>query len=217
MFVAKRMTPNPTTINPQSTVADAFEIMRSNKFRRLPVVDSSGKLLGIVTDRDLREVSPSPATTLSIFELNYLLAKMQVKDVMKTKVVTIREDATIEEAALQMYNHKIGGMVVVSPDNKVVGVITETDIFKCFVDIMGLTEGKTRITLDIPDQVGILHEITGVFKKHNISIGSLAIYPLPGGDKELVIRANIAAEDNKALCDDLAASGFPVHHIAQIG
>lgn len=215
MFVAKRMTPNPTTITPKSTVADAFEMMRTHKFRRLPVVDDSGRLLGIVTDRDLREVSPSPATTLSIFELNYLLAKMQVKDIMKTDVITTRDDATLEEAALLMYNHKIGGLVVVNADNKVVGIITETDIFKCFVDVMGLAAGKKRLTLVVSDNVGVLHDITAVFKKHGLSIGSLASYPLGDGRKELVIRADLG--DEKALCDDLAAAGYPVQHMAQIG
>ncbi|MCX7779410.1 MAG: CBS and ACT domain-containing protein [Negativicutes bacterium] len=215
MFVAKRMTANPTTIHPNTTIADASEIMRTKKFRRLPVVDDSGKLLGIVTDRDLREVSPSPATTLSIFELNYLLAKMQVKDIMKRNVVTIGTDATIEEAALLMYNHKIGGLVVVGQDGRVAGIITETDIFKCFVDVMGLTEGKTRLTLVVPDHVGVLHDITGVFKKHGVSIGSLALHPGGDGEKELVIRADIA--DAKALLRDLAAAGYPVQHSVQIG
>jgi len=215
MFVAKRMTPNPITITPKSTVADAFEKMRAHKFRRLPVVDDKGHLLGIVTDRDLREVSPSPATTLSIFELNYLLAKMQVKDIMKTDVITICDDATIEEAALLMYNHKIGGLVVVDTENKVVGIITETDIFKCFVDVMGLAAGKKRLTLIVSDNVGILHDITAVFKKHGVSIGSLASYPLGDSRKELVIRADVG--DEKALCDDLSAAGYPVQHMVQIG
>ena len=102
MFVFNRMTANPITITPDTTVSDASELMRTHKFRRLPVV-RDGKLVGIITDRDLREVAPSPATTLSIFELNYLLAKMQVKDIMKTNVLTILPTATIEEAALVLY------------------------------------------------------------------------------------------------------------------
>ena len=215
MFVAKRMSSNPITIKPNTTVADASEIMRTHKFRRLPVVDTNGKLVGIITDRDLREVSPSPATTLSIFELNYLLAKMQVKEIMKKEVVSIRDDATIEEAALLMHTHKIGGLVVVDATEKVLGIITETDIFKCFVDVMGLTEGKKRLTIDVADNVGILHEITAVFKKHNVSISSLASYPLENGRKELVIRADV--QNEAALVADLKAAGYPVQHIAQIG
>lgn len=213
MFVNKRMTHTPVTVSPNAMVADASEIMRNNKFRRLPVVDN-GQLVGIVTDRDLREVSASPATSLSIFELNYLLAKMKVKDVMRKNVVTIRSDATIEEAALLMYNHKIGGLVVVDEKDAVVGIITETDIFKCFVDVMGLPEGTTRVTLDVKDNVGVLYDVAGVFKDLKVNITSLASYPLEDGKKELVIRTD--ASDTQALEAKLAERGYPVQHIVHI-
>lgn len=214
MFVSKRMTPNPVTIPPTMTVSEAVGLMKGSKFRRLPVVED-GKLVGIVTDRDLREVSPSPATTLSIFELNYLLAKMQVKEIMKTSVFTIGADATIEEAALLMYTHKIGGLVVLDDAGAVIGVITETDIFKCFVDVMGLTEGRTRLTLEFEDKVGILHDIAQVFKDMGINILSMATYSTEGGRAEMVIRADV--KDVKTLCDKLAAIGYPVTHVVQIG
>lgn len=214
MFVATRMTPNPITITPSTSVTDANHIMHTNRFRRLPVVDN-GKLVGIVTDRDLREVSPSPATTLSIYELNYLLAKMQVKDIMKKKVLTIAQDATIEEAALLMVSNRIGGLVVVDQAGSVTGVITETDIFKCFIEIMGLAKGKTRLTVDVADRVGRLHEITGIFAELGINIGSLAIYPMPSGEYELVIRADV--QETETLTARLAAIGCPVKHIAHIG
>jgi acetoin utilization protein AcuB len=189
--------------------------MRANKFRRLPIVDD-GRLVGIVTDRDLREVSASPATTLSIFELNYLLAKMKVKDIMKRNVITISAEATIEEAALSMYEHRIGGLVVIDDTGGVAGVLTETDIFKSFVDIMGLAEGKTRLTIEVEeDQIGILHEITGVFKDLGINIGSLASYTQPDGKFEIIIRAPV--DDAAVLTERLAAKGYPVQHIAQIG
>lgn len=214
MFVARRMTPNPVTVSSVATIADASELMRTHNFRRLPVVDN-GKLVGIVTDRDLREVQPSPATSLSIFELNYLLAKMKVKEVMRKNVITITENATIEEAALAMYNHRIGGLVVVDDHGVVVGVLTETDIFKTFVDVMGLPEGKTRITLEVTDNIGVLHDITGVLKEMGISIGSMANSRLPNGLVEIVIRADIPDVD--ALTKRLAAIGYPVGHVAQIG
>lgn len=214
MFVVKRMTPSPITVCSTATVADASELMRVNKFRRLPVVDK-GKLVGIVTDRDLREVSPSPATTLSIFELNYLLAKMQVKDIMKRDVVTIDQNATIEEAALVMYNNKIGGLIVVDGAEQVVGIITETDIFKTFVDLMGLPQGKTRLTLSVSGKVGVLHAITGVFRDLGISISSMAIYLTEEDKGEIVIRADI--DDIRAVTERLAAIGYPVIHVAQIG
>lgn len=214
MFVNQRMTANPITITSMATIADASEIMRANKFRRLPVVDG-GKLVGLVTDRDLRAVAPSPATTLSIFELNYLLAKMKIKDIMKKKVITIQADATVEEAALLLYNHRIGGLVVIDDHGGVTGVITETDIFKCFVDVMGLIEGKTRLTIDVSDKIGILHEISEVFLGMNINISSMVSYTLPDGKKEMVIRAEI--DDGTVLVEKLATLGYPIVHIAKIG
>lgn len=214
MIVSKRMTANPTTIASTMTIVDALQLMRSNKFRRLPVVDN-GKLVGIVTDRDLREVSASPATSLSVYELNYLLAKMQVKDIMTKKVLTVSADATVEEAALIMYNNKIGGLVVLDDKQQIVGILTETDIFKTFVDIMGLPQGKTRLSLIVPDRLGVINDISGVFKEMGVSIASLASYPTDEGQYEVVIRADI--KDVKTLTERLAALGYPVQHVAQIG
>ena len=213
MFIEQRMTSNPITITSQATIADASELMRTNNFRRLPVVDG-GTLVGLITDRDLRAVAPSPATTLSIFELNYLLAKMRIKDIMQKKVITIGVDATVEEAALLLYNHRIGGLVVVDKQGAVVGVITETDIFKCFVDVMGLTEGKTRLTIDATDKIGLLHEITEVFSQLGINICSMVSYTLPDGQIEYVIRADIA--ETEELANRLEEIGHPIKHIVYI-
>ena len=214
MFVAKRMTPNPITIESTAGVTEAWDLMRSHKIKRLPVVDN-GNLVGIVTDRDLRSVSPSTATTLSIFEMNYLLGKVLVKDIMHKDVVTIDVGATIEEAALAMSNHHIAGLVVINSAGTVLGIITETDIFNSFVDVMGLKEGKTRLTFRVSNQVGVLHDITQVFKDMNVNISSLATYVNEDGSAELVIRTNI--QDTKALTERLAAIGFPPMHVAQIG
>ncbi|BBB90604.1 MAG TPA: CBS and ACT domain-containing protein [Methylomusa anaerophila] len=214
MNVAKRMTPNPATIVSTMTIIDALQLMRDRKIRRLPVVDN-GKLVGIVTDRDLREISASPATSLSIFELNYLLSKMQVKEIMAKNVVTISPEATVEEAALQMYNHKIGGLVVLDSGGKVIGIITETDIFKTFVDVMGLPQGKTRLAIVVPDRLGVIHDISGVFKELGISIGSFASYPTEDGQYEIIIRADI--KDPKPVTEQLAKKGYTVQHMVQIG
>ena len=215
MFVFNRMTANPITITPDTTVSDASELMRTHKFRRLPVV-RDGKLVGIITDRDLREVAPSPATTLSIFELNYLLAKMQVKDIMKTNVLTILPTATIEEAALVLYKKKIGGLIVVDDKQAVVGVITETDIFKTFVDLMGIVgRNKIRMTIDVNDRVGVLSDITGIFKELDVNISSLLLYPLNEAKFEMVVRAEV--KDREKLFDRLAVIGYPVSHWVQLG
>jgi acetoin utilization protein AcuB len=213
MFVESRMTANPITITSNTTIADASEIMRNNKFRRLPVVED-GKLVGIVTDRDLRAVSASPATALSIFELNYLLAKMKIKDIMQKNVITISATATIEEAAILMYNHRIGGLVALDDHGTVAGIITETDIFKSFVDIMGLVDGKTRLTLDVTDKIGLLHEISEVFLTLNINITSMVSYALPDGKIEMIIRADIV--ETEELVKALEAKGYPISHIVHI-
>lgn len=213
MFVEQCMTADPVTITSVTTIADAVEILRNHKFRRLPVVDG-GKLVGIVTDRDLRTVSPSQATTLSVHELNYLLAKLQVKEIMQRNVLTIASDAAIEEAALLMYNHKIGGLVVSDATGGAIGIITETDIFKTFVDMMGLADGKTRLTIDLNDRIGALHEITAVFAGMNINISSMVTYPLPEGRKELIIRSDEG--DIEELKRRLAAKGYPVTHAVEI-
>lgn len=214
MFVAKRMTPNPVTVPPTMTVSEATNLMKNSKFRRLPVVEN-GKLVGIVTDRDLRAVAPSPATSLSVFEINHLLAKMLIREIMKTSVITIGVGATIEEAALLMYTNKIGGLVVVDANGAVAGIITETDIFKCFVDVMGLPEGRTRLTLEFTDRIGVLADIAAVFKDMGINILSTATYNTEDGRAEMVIRADV--KDVKALGDRLAAISFPVTHVVQIG
>jgi acetoin utilization protein AcuB len=129
--IRKWMTPDPVTITPETTVPDAAHIMRQGGFRRLPVLEG-GKLVGIVTDRDLKEAMPSSATTLSIWELNYLLAKLPVREVMSRPVITIDEDATLEHAAKLMLENKLGGLPVLSGE-RLVGIITVTDVLRAFV------------------------------------------------------------------------------------
>ncbi len=126
------MTPNPITISPRTTLPEAHQIMKEKRIRRLPVVDENGQLVGIVTLGDVREASPSDATSLSIFELNYLLARLTVDKIMTRKVITVTPDTPIYEAARLMLEHKIGGLPVVE-DGRVVGIITESDIFKMVV------------------------------------------------------------------------------------
>jgi acetoin utilization protein AcuB len=214
MFVAKRMTPNPVTVPSTMSVSEATNIIKNGNFRRVPVVDN-GKLVGIVTDRDLRAAAPSQATSLSVHEINYLLAKLQVGEIMTKAVITIGVEATIEEAALLMYTHRIGGLVVVGKTGAVAGIITETDIFKCFVDVMGLAEGRTRLTLEFVDKIGVLADVAAVFKDLGINILSMATYNIEDDKAEMVIRADV--KDVKLLSDRLAAIGYPVSHLVQIG
>lgn len=162
MLVREKMSPNPITITRQTTIANALQLMRDHKIRRLPVLEGD-RLIGIVTDRDLSEASPSPATSLSVHEINYLLAKTKISDLLpkNRQVITIAPDAFLEEAALLMREHKIGGIPVME-NNKLIGIITETNIFDAFIEIMGLKQEGARITIKLgQDRPGVLAEITG--------------------------------------------------------
>lgn len=214
MFVINRMTKNPMTVTADTKVDEVAHLMKKHNFRRLPVVDD-GKLVGFLSDSDLMRVAPSPATTLSKYEINSLLAKICVRDIMKKDVVSVNVDATIEEAALIMYKNKIGGMPVVSNMGAVVGVITETDIFKTFVDVMGLADGKTRITLEVTDKIGVVKDIAEIFGQVGVSIDSLITCKKEDNKYEIVIRGDITnIDDIKAK---LEAKGYKVIHTVKIG
>jgi len=155
MLVHERMTHNPITIREETSLYDALKIMRENKVRRLPVLDKKGKLVGIVSEKDLLYASPSPATSLSVWEINYLVSKISVSKLMTKEVITICEDCPIEEAARIMVDNKIGGLPVVRGD-KLVGIITETDLFKIFLELLGARAQGTRFTLLVPEKKGML-------------------------------------------------------------
>lgn len=160
MFVSKRMTTPVITTSPEMPIAEALNLMKSKNIRRLPVV-KNGKLVGIVSDKDLLHASPSQATSLSIWEMNYLLSKVTVEKVMTSEVLTVSEDTPIEEAARIMADNKIGGLPVVR-GSEVVGVITETDLFKAFLELMGAREAGVRASVVLPDVQGRLAELARV-------------------------------------------------------
>ena len=214
MFVANCMTKNPITIAPDVGIDEAAKIMDKGHFRRLPVVEH-GKLVGFFTNRDLLRASPSAATTLDRFEMRTLLSKIKVADVMQKNVITVTDTTTIEEAALVMAREKIGGMPVLSEVGKVVGIISSTDIFRAFVTIMGLDSGKTRLTIAVADRKGVLRDIATVLADLDINIDSMVTIPQPSGTYDIIIRADIA--DVETVKERLAAKGFTVSHVTQIG
>lgn len=175
MLVKDRMTRRPITVNADKPVDQALELMHSEHVRRLPVLNQKGKLVGIVSEVDLLEVSPSPATTLSIYEIPYLLSKIEVEDVMTTDVLTVTEDTPLEETARMMADNKIGGMPVMR-DDKLVGIITETDMFKIFLEVLGAREEGVRVTMLVPEEKGVLAKITGKIAEMGgniLSLGSM--------------------------------------------
>jgi acetoin utilization protein AcuB len=161
MLVGERMSHPIISIAPDMPVHDALDMFKRERIRRAPVV-KEGKLIGIVSDKDLLNASPSPASSLSVWEMNYLLSKITVSEVMTKKVLTVSEDTPIEEAARIMADNKIGGLPVMR-DGHVVGIITETDLFKIFLEFMGAREKGVRVTALIEEKPGQLAKITTAY------------------------------------------------------
>jgi acetoin utilization protein AcuB len=158
MFVGERMSHPVISVAPETPVHDALAMFKKEHIRRAPVI-KDGKLLGIVTENDLLNASPSPATTLSVWEMNYLLSKVTVKQVMSKKVKSIDVDTPIEEAARLMVDSKIGGMPI-TREGKIVGMITETDLFKVLLELMGAREKGVRVSALVEDKPGQLVKIS---------------------------------------------------------
>lgn len=158
MLIKGRMSSPVITVEPNLPIMDALELMKSKGIRRTPVM-KDGKLVGIISDKDLLNAAPSDATSLSVWELNYLLGKISVSEIMTKNVFTVTEDTPIEEAAYLMAAKKIGGLPVMS-DGHLVGLITETDLFRIFLELMGAQQDGVRVTALVPNKVGELDVLT---------------------------------------------------------
>ena len=156
-------------------LSDLLHLMKEKKIRRLPIVTKEGSLVGIVVQKDLFSASPSAATSLSVFEVHYLLSKLKMKDVMTKRVVTVGDDCPVEEAARIMVDYKIGCLPIVKED-KLVGIITETDIFKTFVEILGGRVKGLRLTLDVTEGKGALADIAAEIARQDGNIVSVATF-----------------------------------------
>ncbi len=159
MLVGERMSSPVITIHLEMPMQDALNLMHQEHVRRFPVVNKRGNLVGIVSERDLLHASPSDATSLSIWEINYLLSKIIVKDIMTRDVITICEDTPLEDAARIMADNKIGGLPILR-DGNLVGIITETDLFKIFLELLGAREPGVRVAALVPNVPGELAQLT---------------------------------------------------------
>lgn len=202
MVVRNVMTSNPFTVSPDTTIAEALAIMREKGIRRLPVM-KGGKLIGIITKRRLLEVSPSPATTLSVFEMNYLLAKTVIKDIMTKDVITVHPDMLLEQAAVLMTDNNVGGLPVLD-NGRLIGIITEKDLFQSFVEILGFRDAGSRICIDYgDDRPGVLASLSSLMADMGINISHVAIYK-----NEIIFRVN--TNNVEGLIENLKAKGFDV-------
>lgn len=175
MLVAERMSRPVITITPDTPLQEALALMRKEKVRRFPVVDKHGKLVGIVSEKDLLNASPSDATTLSIWEVNYWLSKVEVEEIMTREVITTYADCPIEEAARVMADRKIGALPVME-DDRLVGIITETDLFKIFLELFGARKGGIRATILVKDEPGKLSGVTHAIHQLNANIVAIGTF-----------------------------------------
>ncbi|HIC91414.1 MAG TPA: CBS domain-containing protein [Syntrophaceae bacterium] len=171
MLVKKWMSTKLITVNENTSMMKALRIMKDNRIRRLPVMKDE-KLVGIITDRDLKEASPSKASTLDVHELYYLLSEIRVKDIMAKNPITIRPDESVEKAAVLMLEKKISGLPVVENEN-LVGIITQTDIFRVLTSITGIYQGGIKIALDLPDIPGTTQAVINTIRSHGGRIMSV--------------------------------------------
>jgi acetoin utilization protein AcuB len=185
MFVRTKMTTNPFTISPDSTIPDAHEIMSNHNVKRLPVV-KNGVLVGVVSREDIAQASPSKATSFSVGELTYLLARTKIKTVMNKNPVTIGPDALLEEAAIMMRSNEVGFLPVVE-DGRVVGIITESNIFDAFIELLGFKDAGTRLTIEANDMPGVMASLASIFAEYGANITHVAVYRGNSGKCSVVV------------------------------
>ena len=212
MRIRDVMTKNPITVDSEMLVLDAQKIMKENNIRRLPVVDK-GTLVGIVTQHDLLQASPSPATSLSIHELNYLLAKMKVKEVMKKNPFTLTPDTPFEEALRIGQDKKIGSFPVMDK-GKLIGIITESDTVRFLTRALGLREEGSRVTIEgLGGKFGDLEKIIAIANQHQTIILSMISLPRPE-KKDWMIVLRLKTTDPDPLVRDFKKAGFNVTYSA---
>jgi acetoin utilization protein AcuB len=209
-FMREKIQRNPVTISPDASFFEARALIHEKGIRHLPVVDKSGKVVGIVTKGDIQEAAPSDATSLSIQEINYLLGKLKVSSFMtpRQKLITITPDTIIEEAVQLMHDNKIGCLPVLEGE-KLYGIFTETDALAHLVDIFGLKVKGTRLSIALEDSPGSMLGILEVMKNHHVNIISIVTASfLVEGKRVAAIR--IQTEDYQGIIKDLEKAGYPV-------
>lgn len=199
MLVKDWMTTDPITVNPDTSVMKASQVMKENNVRRLPVINDKGQVVGIVTDRDLKEASPSKATTLDVHELYYLLSELKVKDIMSRKVIIITAEETVEKAAVIMLEHKVTGLPVVD-NGRLIGILSQGDVFRVLTSITGIYRGGTQFAFTLEDRPGSIKEVADVIRKHGGRMVSiLSSYDMcEEGTRNVFIRIADMAQDKLA-------------------
>lgn len=213
MFVKDHMTKDPAVITKDVSLMKATDIMGKGRFHRLPVVDQEGRLIGLVTGGLVKEKSGADRTSLSIYELNYLLTRTTVGDVMITDVRTIGPDAFLEEASGIMADNDISVLPVVDDDRKVLGIITDRDIYRAFIDLTGYRKQGTRFVISCEDRPGQLLRVAQLFAEENANLENLAVYHTERGvEIEIKATGEVSVEH---MTEILRGAGFEVTNVLQ--
>jgi len=209
-FMREKIQRNPVTIGPDASFFEVRALIHEKGVRHLPVIDKNNQLVGIVTDRDIREAGPSDATLLSIQELNYLLGKLKVASFMtpKEKLITITPDTLIEEAVQLMHDNKIGCLPVIE-GKKLYGIFTETDALDHLVDIFGFKQKGTRLSIALEDKPGTMLGVLEVFKKHNVNVISI-VSPSFIVEGKRITAIRLKTEQYEPIIKDLEKAGYQV-------
>lgn len=207
MLVRKWMSKNPIVIEESASLSEAINLLKEKKIRRLPVV-KNGKLVGIISDRDLKEASPSKVSSLDIWELHYLMSKIKVKSVMTKNPITVSPETTLERAAIQMFDNKIGGLPVVDKKGDLTGILTEQDVFKALINITGARFAANRISIVIADVPGSIKDVMDIMRNHNFKYNSILSTHegVPEGSREVLIRFQAEDDELKKILRDLRNS-----------
>lgn len=205
MLVKNRMTLNPYTVTPDTSISEAYSMMKEHGVHRLPVV-KSGKLVGLVTRNDIQRVTPSEATSLSVFELNYLLSKMTVKDAMGKEPITIRDTDLVENAAVLMRDRNVSALPVMRGE-RLVGIITERDIFDAFIEMLGVRNSGARLVVRMQNEPGAAVDVFSIISKYQVNIQHMA---LNNGREGAEIIFRLDTDDASDIKRAIAAKGYEI-------
>ncbi|WP_291438830.1 CBS and ACT domain-containing protein [Desulfovibrio sp.] len=217
MPVQNWMTTDVVSVTPETSLLKVGKLMKDHHVRRLPVLDDKGRVVGIISDRDVRDASPSKATTLDMYEMHYLLAELKAKNIMTANPMTVKPSDTVEQAALIMLDNKIGGLPVVEDNGKLVGIISDHDVFKALVDITGARLGGLQFAVELPDLPGTARPLFDLLRVHNARLLSVLTVSNEDGNRHIFIRVrdlkNAAAENT--LMEEVAKLGRVLYCIRQ--
>ena len=209
MPVQNWMTTDVVSVGPDTSLLKVGKLMKDHHIRRIPVVDDDGQVIGIISDRDVRDASPSKATTLDMYEMHYLLAELKAKNIMTAKPITVKPTDTVEQAALIMLDHKVGGLPVVDASGKLVGIISDHDVFKALVDITGARMGGLQFAVELPDQPGTARPLFDLLRAHNARLLSVLTVSNADATRHMYIRVRDLenAKAEQELMDGVAKIG----------